>query len=310
MSDEIAIVENGYSGRRCVQCGIIWISPRPSPSEISELYSDSHAAIYADAQLHFEQFKRMEAREALRAVKRYKEKGDLLELGAGGGAFLAEARNAGFSPYAIELNPVEAGWIKCNLNIPCESAALSTRTHGGRKFDVIYHRDVLSHLNDPVETFSLVNLSLKDDGIVVFETGNIADVNQKFFPLFAQFLYPDHLYFFGEKSLRLLLERTGFECLDIKRRSIALPLLVRKLLWKVKDHLKDSDALPSAKAATTLNDRATRKSSMKRKLRLLYRYAYYYLGKLGKPLARKGWPLEFLVVARKKPSGKPSGETK
>ena len=83
------------------------------------------------------------------------------------------------------------------LNIPCESVALSSTTFGGKKFDVIYHRDVLSHLYDPMNTFRLIHQSLNDKGLLVFETGNIADVNPKYLGLFSQFLYPDHLYFFG-----------------------------------------------------------------------------------------------------------------
>ncbi len=32
-SDQIVIEENGYKGRKCSQCGLIFISPRPTFSD-------------------------------------------------------------------------------------------------------------------------------------------------------------------------------------------------------------------------------------------------------------------------------------
>jgi SAM-dependent methyltransferase len=299
-SENVAIKENGYQGRRCVTCGLIYISPRPSPSETTQLYTVDHAALYADAQLHFEGFKQKEANETLDSIKKFRKDGALLELGPGGGAFLTTARSAGFAPYAIELNPMEATWINEKLNIPCESAAMSPNSFGGKKFDVVYHRDVLSHLYDPISTFRLIHQSLKDKGLLVFETGNIADVNPKYLSLFSQFLYPDHLFFFGENSLQLLLQRTGFRCLKVYRISLVLPLMLEKALWSVKDKLKDGDSRMiqgNSHALGTPNGETG--STVKRKVRLLYRYTSHYLSKVGEVLPKSQRPLKLVVVAEK-----------
>lgn len=299
-SDNVAISENGYQGRRCVTCGLIYISPRPSPSETTQLYTDDHAALYADAQLHFEGFKQKEANETLDLIKKFRKDGTLLELGPGGGAFLTAARNAGFAPHAIELNPIEATWISQKLNIPCESVAMSPNSFGGKKFDVVYHRDVLSHLHDPISTFRLIHQSLKDKGLLVFETGNIADVNPKHLGLFSQFLYPDHLFFFGENSLGLLLQQTGFRCLKLYRISLVLPLLVEKALWGIKDKLKDSDSRRIQGTTHVLRTTNGKNgSTTKRKVRLLYRYTSLYLSKIGEVLPKREWPLKLVVVAEK-----------
>lgn len=298
-NDEVAIMENGYQGRRCVDCRLIYISPRPNALETAQLYSDEHAALYADAQLHFEQYKRTEASETLKIIQKFKANGTILELGAGGGSFLATARASGFVPYAIELNPIEAAWMARDLNIPCESAPLNLNSFQGKKFDIIYHRDVLSHLHDPLHTFEMINQSLQDKGLVIFETGNIADVNPRYLWLFSQFLYPDHLYFFGERSLRLLLERTGFECLKVYQSPIVLPLLLQKVLWRFKDSLKDGSSVDRKPAVSPTNHAANRRS-VKRRVRLLYRYTSHYLSKLGEIFPKNGWPLKLVVVAQKK----------
>jgi len=298
-SSDVAINENGFQGRRCVPCGLIYISPRPSPADTTQLYTEDHAGLYADAQLHFEGFKQKEANEAIRLIKKFTKGGTLLELGAEGGAILTAARNAGFAPYVIELNLIEASWITEELNIPCESVAIGTDSFGGKKFDVVYHRDVLSHLHDPIGTFRLIHQSLRDKGLLVFETGNIADVNPKYLGLFSQFLYPDHLFFFGEHSIRLLLQDTGFRYVKVHRISLLLPLLVEKALWRLKDRLKDGESRKIQGTASGLQTTNGSGSTVKRRVRLLYRYASHYLSKIGEVLPKREWPLKLVVVAEK-----------
>jgi hypothetical protein len=44
-SHQILIEENGYKGKKCPQCGLIYISPRPSLDEIVDLYGHNDAQI-------------------------------------------------------------------------------------------------------------------------------------------------------------------------------------------------------------------------------------------------------------------------
>jgi SAM-dependent methyltransferase len=295
-SDQVAITENGYTGVRCDDCALIFLSPRPSAAEISHIYTDEHAVLYADAQFQFDTFNRMEAARTLSRIKQFKPRGSLLELGCGGGDFLAEARNRGYLPHGIELNPIEARWINEKLGIRCEDQPLSPTSFGGERFDIIYHRDVLSHLPDPIGVFKGSNRALKDDGILVFETGNIADVRKTHLGYFSQFSYPDHLFFFGEQSLRKLLSVAGFKCVRIFRENIFLPLLLQKVLWKAKDSLKDENVKSSMQAHTAQDKNGL---SVKRRLRLAYRYTRHYLASCGAVLPKAGWPLKLLVVAEK-----------
>ena len=297
-SSDIAITENGFNGVRCAQCNLIYISPRPSDHDVRRLYTEDHVALYADAQLNFDEFNRMEAAETLAIVQKYKRGGSMLELGPGGGSFLTEARGLGYEPYAIELNPIEAEWINRNLEIVCETEPLDPNSFDGKQFDVIYHRDVLSHLSDPIGLFSEINRALKRDGILVFETGNIADVSAKYMKYFSQFSYPDHLFFFGEKSLMMLLQRAGFKLVKIYRKNILPELLLQKLLWQFKDRLKDRSVIDKMKQDKQVNTAAVG-MTFKRRLRLWYRYSRHYLVKLGKLLPKTHRPLKLIVVASK-----------
>jgi hypothetical protein len=122
--------------------------------------------------------------------------------------------------YGIELNGLLAGHVREHMGIRCEESPLNGSSFEGKKFDVIYHCDVLSHFFNPIEEFTRIRASLCDKGIVVFETGNFADVDKRFYPLIDSFLYPEHLFFFGERSLAELLRRSGFRLLAIHRSSL------------------------------------------------------------------------------------------
>lgn len=298
LSRNVAITENGFNGVRCDNCKLIYISPRPNAAEVADLYTNEHAVLYADAQFRFQDVYRMEAARTLSKIQRYKTGGSMLELGPGGGSFLSEARRRGYEPHAVELNPIEARWISEDLGIPCESVPLSENSFTGKQFDVIYHKDVLSHLHDPIRTFHDINRALKSDGLLVFETGNIADVDQQHLKYFSQFSYPDHLFFFGERSLDMLLEQTGFRRLHVHRESILLQLLLQKMLWRVKDSLKDKTVVADMRSQKNFNCESGG-LSVKRRLRILYRYASRYLIRLGAVLPKKGMPLKLLVFAQK-----------
>jgi SAM-dependent methyltransferase len=300
LSSHVAITENGYKGLKCQKCGLIYISPRPNAAEVRHLYEDHQAIKYADAQFQFEGFKRIEAARTLSKIRQFKRRGSILELGAGGGFFLLEARNYGYESYGIELNPIEALWINHNLNIPCETEPLSKHSFDGYQFDIIYHKDVLSHLHDPIGIFSDINRALKKEGLLVFETRNIADVKEEHYKWFSQFSYPDHLFFFGEKSLGILLERTGFKCIRVYKDAILLQLFLQKVLWRIKDRLKEKEVLVDMRSQKSLNPVTSKQMSVKRRLRSAYRYMSYFLIKLGAVLPKNGWPLKLLVIAQKK----------
>ena len=218
------IAENGFTLVRCGNCGLLFVSPRPREEDILAIYEHDAAhtgmrqLIAKDRASHAV----AHARHTLRLLRNHRSKGRLLEIGAGGGLFLSEARQAGYAVTAIEPNPQQADFIAETFGIRCVTEPLGPETLKGEVFDVIYHCNVLSHFPNPVETLNVIRSRLRPGGVLLMETGNFADVNPRFYRLIARtehFQLPDHLYFFGERSLRILLEQTGFVLRNVHRYS-------------------------------------------------------------------------------------------
>jgi SAM-dependent methyltransferase len=295
INDRVVIEENGYQGRLCARCGLIYISPRPLPAAIINLYDHDQAHIAADWHLRVETLKRLNARYELALIGRHRPpRGAVLEIGAGAGLFLDEARRLGYAPHAIELNPLQARFIRERLHIPCEEAPLSARSFGDRRFDLIYHSDILSHLPDPIGTMEEIAAKLASAGLLVFETGNYAEVDPRYYPLIGSFQYPDHLFFFGEASLRQLLVRTGFELLTITRYSTVPQLRLLELIAR-----RRRGAAPAI-GASDAHARRRRASWFRHRLQPPYQLFLHLLRyRAGAVHRAPGAPQTLILVARK-----------
>ncbi|MBN2388549.1 MAG: class I SAM-dependent methyltransferase [Anaerolineales bacterium] len=297
--DPILVQENGFSGRKCARCGLVYISPRPSLDDIKNMYSHDQAQIPSDTHTAQSFSKRMLARHHLAILRRYISSGKLLEIGAGGGYFLDEARKTGFEVFGLEWNTRQVEFIRNSLAIACESGMLNDAFEG-TLFDTIYHCDVLSHFYDPFAEFLTIHKRLKTGGILFFETGN-GDFQEKYLPAFSSFQYPDHLFFFSERNLRDLLAQTGFELLAFRRWSLLPQLVAKKAFFRLtKKPKKGGQDLSTRKATVIPAEQSARKPSpgkiIQTALDLLSFLLRYYVGAM---LPKEKRPCTFILVARK-----------
>ncbi|MGA3297075.1 MAG: class I SAM-dependent methyltransferase [Candidatus Bathyarchaeia archaeon] len=301
-TDIVAIEEDGYKGKKCPECGLIYVSPRPTRSEIHALYRSSSSKTYfAKCQDVFGTLStRLVARHHVRIIKTFLQKGSILELGSGTGEFLGEARREGFDVSGIELNPRLSRFINEELSIPCENRPLNSSSFDSKKFDMVYLCDVLSHYHDPLSEFRQINAKLRDGGFVVFETGNGGDIDPRYFRWFMSFQYPDHLFSFSVNNLLDLLSRTGFQPL----RVYSFCILPELILWRALNYLMRSRAIRRAKGGgNALSARVVPQNALKRIgtlgcVRYLVRYK---LGSLLHGMSKM--PQTVIVVGRKRGSG-------
>jgi SAM-dependent methyltransferase len=293
---QVLIEENGYLGRRCANCGLIYISPRPRAEAVVELYENDNAQISADAHISLERRSRLYARHHLGILGKFVREGRLLEIGAGAGYFLAEARKRGYEPYAIEFNAAQAEFMRSDLGIPCEQTPLGPASFGGKAFDVIYHCDVMSHFYDPVGEFRRMRAALRPGGWLIFETGNGGDVDPKYLEHVGMFQYPDHLFFFSLANVLALLERSDFELVELHRYSVLPQLRALEALDRTK---KLAARRSPAAAAAVGGSPATANGRPRELLADVSDYANYLLRyKLGSAAPKAGRPQTFVMVAR------------
>jgi 2-polyprenyl-3-methyl-5-hydroxy-6-metoxy-1,4-benzoquinol methylase len=301
------IYESGFTGRQCANCGLIFISPRPSRQEIDEVYrqGEAHLSPQWFVQGREAIASRLRARRDARLVQRHAGGGSLLEIGPGRGTFLAAARRRGFDVFGVELNPTQASYIRSELGIACAESLESAQELAGGQFDVIYHRDVLSHFYDPHEEMRRLRALLKPGGLHIFETGNLADVDHRYLRLIASFQYPDHLFFYGEASLRKLLDQTGFAHVHTHRWSVLPERSLRHRIDRARSRLsaaagrvdRDSDGARQTARPEPADARSRAGRSARQALDVLYYALQVSVGRI--PVGERV-PQTLIVVARKR----------
>ena len=303
---EVTIVENGFEARRCSTCGLIFVSPRPTRERIADLYRLDEAHLSAESHLSGagSPLGRLYARHDVRQIRRHVKRGRLLEVGAGNGNVLVEARRRGFDVYGIELNPTQAAFIRDRLGIPCY-ASLDEIYRDRREdpFDVVFHRDVLSHLFDPLEDFSRLNGLLADGGTMVFETGNLGDVDRSYFKHVKVFQLPDHLFFFSDRSIDELLRRTGFTRVATRQYSILPQLAVISALRKLRGLGTGSPSVRAGASRSGEPAGSSSRTAIARFLRTTVAFAMFGVRYgIGALAPKRGRPQTVVIVASKERS--------
>jgi hypothetical protein len=302
-ASEVAIEENGYTGRRCLSCGLIFVCPRPSPEDVVALYEDDHAYVSAESLITsaVSWSERHKAKRIIRYIRRYVRGGRLLELGPGGGAVLVAARAAGFDPVAVEPNRIQANFIRTRLGIRCVTSL--DELNGEGTFNAVFHGDVLSHLSDPIGEFQRLHGILREGGLMAFETGNAADVEPRLLHHYLSFQFPDHLYFFGERTLSMLLDRSGFVRVATRRYSILPTLRLAALFSKLRDAAARSERKQPGDAGTvrSIESRlSARARAVKRLSGAVWTALYSLTYGVGALAPKRGRPQTLFVAARKR----------
>jgi 2-polyprenyl-3-methyl-5-hydroxy-6-metoxy-1,4-benzoquinol methylase len=206
--------ENGYRAVRCEGCALVYCNPRPSIEEMRELYEGQETQIDLRGHLLQRDRKLAEAEKALSYIQRYVAGGRLLEVGSAAGYFLWAAQQRGFEVQGLDITEQFVNFSRDVLGVPAHRGTLREVPFAPASFDLVYHRNVLSHLAYPVEEFRILRELLRPGGTMVFETGNVAELPPS---AAGRLELPDHLYHFSEQAIRKLLEVTGFDCVRVHR---------------------------------------------------------------------------------------------
>lgn len=143
-------------------------------------------------------------------------KGNLLEIGAGTGAFANAMNMKGWKVTALEPDELTRNRAKDNYNLellPIE--ALYNLPE--KSFDVITLWHVLEHVHDLNGYFNAVHKLLKPNGRLIIAVPNYTSFDAQYYKSFwAAYDVPRHLYHFSPKSIDFLSNKYRFKVVEIK----------------------------------------------------------------------------------------------
>lgn len=135
----------------------------------------------------------------------------IAEVGCGGGYMLNKFRKNGFDIVGIDPSPiaVDAG-EKFNYEVIKDFYPVQNNI---QKFDVIFHYDVLEHIDNPIAFLKAHAKDLSQNGLIIFAVPNdthCIEVGD------ASMVIHEHINYFDHQSLRLIVEASGFDIISIE----------------------------------------------------------------------------------------------
>ncbi|MDD5529612.1 MAG: class I SAM-dependent methyltransferase [bacterium] len=146
-------------------------------------------------------------------------KGKMLDIGCGMGGTLDRFKKLGWETYGVEPDKYAAEHVKrANHNITC--GTLLDTDFPSDFFDIVLLRQVLEHLNNPVEIFKEIKRIVKPKGKIYL---SVPISNNLFFKIFKSRWYsldsPRHLWIPSTKAIKILCYKTGMKVNKLNYKS-------------------------------------------------------------------------------------------
>jgi 2-polyprenyl-3-methyl-5-hydroxy-6-metoxy-1,4-benzoquinol methylase len=236
---------------RCNDCESVFVGNSIKSQELGAAYSTLDSKSYYD-EIEVENKKKMiDAIQDLKKLTSTTRK--IIDIGTGNGFFLELLREAGFS--CLFAHEIPGGDLSKAKKITKKMYAdFNYKKIPSNGFDVVTLLDVVEHVIDPKYLMEMVRRILKKGGKIYFHTpvvtitDRLMHILQKT-PLFKKIgkiwqrgrTNIFHLENYTPKSLRMLLEETGFKDIEIEVKN--------ELSWPVtryiRIHLLEKQKLPT-----------------------------------------------------------------
>jgi 2-polyprenyl-3-methyl-5-hydroxy-6-metoxy-1,4-benzoquinol methylase len=234
------VTKRGHEVVRCAACTLVFVWPQPTAEELDALYSGGsyHAAVdEAERHRHF-------ARRLRQIEHLAPRRGRILDVGCSKGFLLDVARAEGWDAVGIELNRNAVEEARAR-GLDVRQGEFDDRAFDEASFDVVTLFDLLEHARDPRGALAACRRVLRPGGLLVVTTPDIGGlVPRVTYGLFAGTLGawdhptpPGHLIQFSRRTLRQLLENTGFEIVSERSEHIPVAYSVGKLENSILDAL-------------------------------------------------------------------------
>lgn len=218
--------------------------PQPSVENLSRYYESEDYISHTDSRRSlFEKLYHAVKQKALRDKvkligKFHPAKGKLLDLGAGTGDFLVEAKKNGWVVTGIEPNPKARGIaVSKGVDFMEGLEQIPTGT-----FDVVTLWHVLEHVPDVEQQIRELKRVLKPNGVIVVAVPNFKSYDaKKYGSYWAAYDVPRHLWHFSKTAIKKLFEKESMELVKIlpmKFDSFYVSLLSEKYKTGKMDFIK------------------------------------------------------------------------
>lgn len=213
-----------FSVQHCNECSHRFTSPVPDQTSIGPYYKSENYISHTNTKRGFissvYQMVRkwtMKSKRNLVATRVGKEKGDLLDIGSGAGAFLWTMKMAGWNVLGLEPDPDAREVAKRDFGVEAKQIEMLMELDA-EKYDAVTMWHVLEHVHELDAYIQQIKKILRPGGKWFVAVPNYTSWDAEHYGAsWAAYDVPRHLYHFSPASIERMLEINGLKLLEIKR---------------------------------------------------------------------------------------------
>lgn len=207
----------GHYFYRCIACNLEKIYPQTSDPELNSIYNNQYYEAWGREIKACEKAKKETSVIRLRLIPEGKNK-KILDCGCAAGYLLEVAREQGFIPYGIDINPM--GIEIARQKFPSHQileGKLEDHSFPDGFFYAIFMNDFLEHVRNPAAFLKLAWQLLESGGFLVVATPDTNSFSHRVVRKHWPHYKPEHLFYFNRDNIGALLRNAHFRLLSVKK---------------------------------------------------------------------------------------------
>lgn len=218
--------ERLYAIQRCLQCGMMYLNPRPPEEKSGQFYEHADYLPFASLTAKrsalsrvYEFIRRANLRWKRQVIANFWQQNagrlplatcHLLDVGCGTGEFLMEMKNAGWTVEGLERDERAAAWAREQHQIPVAAGGVEQLAASMQQYDLITLWHVLEHLYHPGQALEMIVKRLRDNGWLLVAVPNIAGLDARVYKSnWIALDAPRHVSHFSLETLSRLARQHG-----------------------------------------------------------------------------------------------------
>lgn len=214
-SKDFSVSKEIFSILKCSNCAFAITDPKPAGEELARYYESENYISHTDEANNvvnslYKLARVFTIRDKSALLKKWAEKGKLLDIGCGTGDFLFNNQKNGWITEGVEVNNKAREIAEAKLK-----KNLFTSLNGVEKdktYNAITLWHVLEHIEELEQTCLQISEHLEQKGTLITAVPNYESFDAQYYKEYwAAYDLPRHLYHFSKKSMELLWLKYGME---------------------------------------------------------------------------------------------------
>lgn len=247
-----------FEAHRCLDCGSVYLNPRPDVSEFTRIYpSTYHSLAFTEENFSIVHKirSRLEANRLLRYCDGVPNDARILDVGCGDGFHLGLLRDHGPGSWTVEGLDLDTRAVEIarRKGLTVHEGTVESIDIPDDHYDVVYTLQTVEHVADPFRMLASIRRLLKPGGRLVIVTDNTDTLDFRLFKsrYWGGYHFPRHWTLFDKTSLERVAARAGYE-------TEAIQTIVSPVNWVYSIH----NLLVDRRAPQWVVDRFTLKSTV------------------------------------------------